>query len=255
MSPLRRLSFIAASIFTLIPFGLRAQIANVTASTSTPTPGVGHDYVKLLSETVDPATGSLSLRLGVPAPTSRGLALPFAFSYDSNSLTLQQAGPGLVAWSYSKGLFNWGPWSNTLPQLTANLQQYLIPNTSNACYSSLGYLFQDPSGSRHALRMSAILSNPSVDTACPQTFWSNTYFSGGDDFVSAVINGIGTQGDALYTTYGAGVGAVQVADAHGTVYTFANPQTGNWNCFPGQAVSGPQLFRPMVQNTILRLIQ
>ena len=31
-----------------------AQITNVTNSTSTPIPGAGHDYIKMLSETVEP---------------------------------------------------------------------------------------------------------------------------------------------------------------------------------------------------------
>jgi hypothetical protein len=61
-----------------------AQILNVTDSTSTPIPGVGHDYIKMLSETVNPANGSVSLRIGVPMPTGRKLAIPFSFAYDSN---------------------------------------------------------------------------------------------------------------------------------------------------------------------------
>jgi hypothetical protein len=38
--------FLLTAVFT--PHSARAQITNVTNSTSTPTPGVGHDYIKLL---------------------------------------------------------------------------------------------------------------------------------------------------------------------------------------------------------------
>ena len=222
-----------------------AQLPNVTGATITPTPGVGHDYLKMLNETVDPASGALSLRIAIPVPPGRGLTLPFAFTYDSNSSTLLQTNPGAVGWSYAKGLFEGGAWSNTLPQLTANLQQYLIPNTASACYSSVGYMFQDSNGSRHSLRVSAVISNtnPNINPACQYTNWSQQ-LSGGDDFVQANLLGIGN-GAGNYNSYGAGVGSVQIADAHGTVYTFADsqfPGSGEWNC-SSVAISGPQVVQ------------
>jgi len=65
----------------------RGQITNVTNTTSTPIPGAGHDYVKLLSETVNPANGSVSLRIQVPTPSGRQMSLPFAFAYDSTGVS------------------------------------------------------------------------------------------------------------------------------------------------------------------------
>ncbi len=41
-----------------------------------PTPGVGHDYIQDNVETVNPANGSLSIRIGVPLPPSRGVNIP-----------------------------------------------------------------------------------------------------------------------------------------------------------------------------------
>jgi hypothetical protein len=73
----------------------RAQITNVTNSTSTPIPGAGHDYINMLSETTDPANGTVSLRLGVPVSPGRGLTLPFSFAYDSNGAWVGSGG----AWS------------------------------------------------------------------------------------------------------------------------------------------------------------
>ncbi len=39
------------------------QITKVTNDQSTPIPGAGHNYIKLLSETVNPSNGSVSLSL------------------------------------------------------------------------------------------------------------------------------------------------------------------------------------------------
>jgi hypothetical protein len=65
----------------------QCQVENVADVVSTPVPASGHDYIKLLNETVDPSTGSVSLRIDVPTPSSRGLTLPFRFTYDSGGET------------------------------------------------------------------------------------------------------------------------------------------------------------------------
>ena len=61
----------AAALVWLTASLAHAQITNVTNDTSTPIPGAGHDYVKMLSETVNPAIGSVSLRISVPMPKGR----------------------------------------------------------------------------------------------------------------------------------------------------------------------------------------
>ena len=69
--------FWALLLFPCLAWG---QVTNVTNETSTPIPGAGHDYIKMVSETVNPANGSVSLRIGVPVPPGRGLTLPFSFN-------------------------------------------------------------------------------------------------------------------------------------------------------------------------------
>jgi hypothetical protein len=69
----------------------RGQVLNVTDVTSTPIPGAGHDYIKMLNETVNPADGAVSIRIGTPVPPGRKLTLPFAFAYDSNGVHYPQA--------------------------------------------------------------------------------------------------------------------------------------------------------------------
>jgi hypothetical protein len=50
-----------------------AQITSLDNTTMPPMPAVGHDYVKMLGETVNPANGSVSLRIDLPIPKGRGL--------------------------------------------------------------------------------------------------------------------------------------------------------------------------------------
>ena len=50
--------------------GARGQITNVDDTTSTPIEGAGHDYIKALSETVNPANGSVSLSIQLPIPSN-----------------------------------------------------------------------------------------------------------------------------------------------------------------------------------------
>jgi hypothetical protein len=38
----------------------------------------------MVNEAVNPANGSVSIRVEAPAPQSRGLTIPFKFAFDSN---------------------------------------------------------------------------------------------------------------------------------------------------------------------------
>src|SRR5438094_503524 len=104
------------------------QIANVTDDTSTPVPGVGHDYLHMLNDAVSPANGSLSLRIQVPTPKGRGITPPFSFSYDTNGVShLAYAGNGNTVWTSvnSAGNFNFlnqGGWGFLTPQLAYIMQ-------------------------------------------------------------------------------------------------------------------------------------
>ena len=80
-----RFVFIAYSLLITASISL-AQIDTVNNSTSTPVPGAGHNYIGSLNETVDPGTGSVSVRIDVGAPSGRGITLPFSFAYDSNGV-------------------------------------------------------------------------------------------------------------------------------------------------------------------------
>src|SRR5208283_1585603 len=92
------------------PF-LSAQILNVTNATSTPIPGAGHDYIKMLTETVNPANGSVSIRIQVPIPPSLGITLPFAFAYDSDGVHHPESmGNSTIEWFSNSGYLSQGGW-------------------------------------------------------------------------------------------------------------------------------------------------
>lgn len=213
-------TFTLACLVSFFGLSAQAQIANVTGSTITPTPGTGHDYIGMLNETVDPASGNLSLRFNIPVPRGRGLTIPFAFTYDSNGSFPQpkQGAPGVLEWSSSKGVFP-GAWSNTLPQLSASLLQYAAPGNYPPvyCYASTGYMFTDPAGGKHALGLSAVLSyyNPNIppgNPSCPSANngnpWTNVH-TAGDSFYRGDIAGVDGPGgydNEVASTAGPGVG-------------------------------------------------
>ena len=186
----------------------------MTDDQSTPTPGAGHDYIHLLNETVNPANGSLSIRIGVPTVKGRGISLPFSFNYDSNGvnhlinpLSISDALPsdGSVVyqtpWTSDLSNLSSGGWSYGVPQLSWTPDPYpgIVPTGYYPCRFSTNFMFQDPGGGRHALGLST-LNNP--DSPCQP---SNTVSQGSDDYyIASVIS----------------TGAVLTADADGTVYDF-----------------------------------
>jgi hypothetical protein len=59
-----------------------------------PLPGTGHDYIHLLSETVNPANGSLSIEIRLPSPPGRGINPPVALRYNSGEVSALVDPPG-----------------------------------------------------------------------------------------------------------------------------------------------------------------
>jgi hypothetical protein len=138
---------------------IQAQVTNVTSDQQTPTQGVGHDYIRLLSETVDPSTGALSIRITVPTPNGRGLTIPFAFAYDSNGVNVPASGvSGTVVWQLqpanltNTGALSQGGWSYALPMLNYG-NEATDDRSGETCLWTHDYVFQDSAGGRHALQL------------------------------------------------------------------------------------------------------
>jgi RHS repeat-associated protein len=223
---LRYLSFLYRVVFLVLTSiflssSAHAQINNVGDDTSTPIEGVGHDYIKALSETVNPANGSVSLRIKVPTAKARGITLPFSFNYDSNGVNHIVSGFQPTPQSDLTNISQ-GGWSYGLPLL-----QGMIWTTETAggsgpvtCTFNSGYTFQDPSGGRHNLGLATASYSSGGDGGT--YLCSAPYINGGDQKYAA----------SLVTTESAGnvTPSVIVSDADGTVYHFPNPGYGNQGC-------------------------
>src|SRR6185437_2864133 len=78
----KALKFSAAVLF--LSSACWAQLPQAGDTTSPPTPGVGHDYLHSPVETVNPANGSVSIRIPVRIASGRELTIPFSIAYDSS---------------------------------------------------------------------------------------------------------------------------------------------------------------------------
>jgi hypothetical protein len=183
-----RSTFLLFSLLTLTlcsaPFA-SAQITNVTNDQSTPIPGAGHDYIKMLDETVNPANGSVSLRLHVPIPNGRGLSIPFAFAYDSNGVHhLAADGNGGSFWISDSSFLSQGGWSYSAPLLSFASLSVPYFYGGGSCGFTSEFVFQDPAGGRHSLG----LSSTDNQTGNPCGLYPTT--SAGDDlFRAATVDG------------------------------------------------------------------
>jgi RHS repeat-associated protein len=146
---------IAALAFIALPS--LAQTTRIGADNMTPSPGVGHDYIKMLAETVNPATGSVSLRIQLPTPQTRGITIPYAITYDSGSVLQFDVDPSDQYFAL-KLRTPFGPPStvggsgggDTFPYLTR-----ISSNIGSHCEQSHGYVFRDTSGTTHSLNLGA----------------------------------------------------------------------------------------------------
>ena len=228
--------FFALTSITVLSAG--AQVTNITDQTSTPAPGVGHNYIQVLNETVNLANGSLSLRIDVPVPPGRKLTLPFSFAYDSNGLSVIQPGSALGQsyTTFSQGPFAWGAWSYAVPQLTRVGVQFALKQKagdgSQYCNATTGYTFTDPSGSRHAFYLSHIYNFylpglPQIESSACETSNYKEYDTdpGQDQRYQAALVGV-SYGTSTATMVPSTDGEPQIVDPDGTVYNFGN----GWGC-------------------------
>jgi YD repeat-containing protein len=221
-----------------------AQIVTPTDTIAPPVPGVGHDYINILNETVSPENGGVSLRIQVPVPPGRKLTLPFSFNYDSTQTLFFQGdwhmGFGLLT-SSNEEPFASGAWSYGLPRLNNFTQTITIPGPtggsspdgSTTCGVTSNYTFVDINGSSHQLGLSHIFNN------FPGYFGNQSWACGNSHFAeydSSIL-------DPMYqASFTAGTltpdsqhngseqpndGQPKVAGPDGTLYTFPELSCGN----------------------------
>ena len=169
-----------------------AQLPNETDTTATPAPGF-HDYIQSPVETVNPANGSVSVRIPIRIAAGRGLTLPFAVAYDSNgAYYFAPSGGGPAYKSPKADIGSQGGWSYTYPLLSFSVATWTIPNASDGtitCYGSYNYVFQDADGDRHNLGLSV-----SPDVASPDGDNCNGGWGGDGEYAT------GGEGSILATT-------------------------------------------------------
>lgn len=155
-----RVSALLGLFLLLIPAAW-AQLPQAGDTTSPPTPGVGHDYIHAPQETVNPANGSVSIRIPVRISSGRELTIPFSIAYDSNGAFYygSDSGGDSPALRTVTGVpFSQGGWSYTFPLLTFDGEDWTVDNGSGKpydCSNNINYVFQDPTGNRHNLGLYA----------------------------------------------------------------------------------------------------
>jgi hypothetical protein len=151
----------------------------------------------MLNETVNPATGAVSVRVRVPVPPARGLTVPFSFGYDSNAAFHLVSG----APTDNFGYLSQGGWSYDLPRITIQGKLAIYPNSAGGgpyqCHYYTDYTFTDLQGANHALGISAVQpADTAPQGSCVYVYGYGympvpTIAQGGDATVQAVTTPLG----------------------------------------------------------------
>lgn len=205
-----RISALLGLFLLLIPAAW-AQLPQAGDTTSPPTPGVGHDYIHSPVETVNPANGSVSIRIPVRVPSGRELTIPLSIAYDSSGAFyygLQSGGGGTPNLRTITGVpFSQGGWSYTFPLMTFNEETWTDYNQQTGkpytCKETVNYVFQDPTGNRHDMDMA------SVGSAAGGQFCNGSDLQGGEGPIVASTVDNWITPPPVYAT-----------DGNGTTYSF-----------------------------------
>lgn len=244
MHRFRTVLFSAAAFCTMFLFTSRAltQMPASSSTTSTPVPGAGHDYLGEIGETVNPATGSTSIRISAAIPPGRGLSLPFTFAYDSNGVNYVGLTPvGNLQWqSPSATIVSTGGWSESAPIVSASqIRWTAYPDGGGKgvpCFGYVNYVYQDPQGGRHNLNLT-IYNDVTQSGLCTQdsTDWPLLF-----DGVIVTQGGEGNwspiEGEVIASIPRTSTGSpVTVSHADGTIFYF--PQNANQDANGAMATS------------------
>jgi RHS repeat-associated protein len=207
---------------------VRAQSSSgfVNNITAVPVPGVGHDYIHDLDEIVNPANGSLSIRIEAPRPKERSWNYPlYSFMYDSTQQFTIQYNVNTNGGSYACGpdtngsdgsgaeppqpltcifgiTFPYrsisyttsgypavlsGP--NSMISSPAEFSRYVTGGTYYTCNLIQSYSYEDPYGVIHDLGVYSVPQAPSFSGACQYLGISYNPI-GGDDQYKIVLNDV-----------------------------------------------------------------
>jgi YD repeat-containing protein len=196
------------------------QTPNPDNTTTPPIPGVGHDYIKMFGETVNPANGSVSLRISLPTPKGRGMDVPFAILYSSTGVEHVVGNPnggGGAGWGTDNGQATGSGWSLSVPTLTfvQGINQVVLqgpPPSTQTCYYYYSYVVRDWYGAAHPLGSMVASQAPFAGNDNCQNP-TNSILTGTD----GVFQGITTAPANPYSP-----NPVTAVDPDGSVYSFSN---------------------------------
>jgi hypothetical protein len=216
-----RLSVLAFTLFSIVaaafPATTAAQVPDPISAAMVPIPGVGHHYIGMGAETVNPADGSLSFNLPLQPPPGRGLSFPFGVNYSSSQrFTIGNDGfsPALAWSAFIAPPFQLDGWNYELPVFTASIYQTTSTGPQQQtlyCDHSQNYVFRGFDGVQRAIGNSTVWQDPGNNgyqaENCIQSAWS-----GGSDGYSAGF-------PANYSGWPTQP-PMTVTDASGTTYQF-----------------------------------
>jgi RHS repeat-associated protein len=239
-----------------------AQVVDPVTTAQAPVPGVGHHYIGMGTETVNPADGSVNFDLPIQTPAGRGLSFPFGIHYAEAEpfyLSNNAYGPnfGWVTPTTAGNLapFDLNGWSYQLPNYQA---QAFLANTQtessgcssypncpvNYCWGTQNYSFSGFDGHKHPLAMAYLWVSqnspqPMLTSVCDSSSYTGLnggVSSGGDNGVATGPFG------TVSSSYAPGTQPpFTVTERSGTVYQF--PQGPS----VGSNMSGVQPFGMLAQ--------
>ena len=246
-SILRLCIFLAfATLLVASCIEISAQVIDPVVAAQAPVPGVGHHYIGMGAETVNPADGSLTFDLPIQTPDGRGLSFPFGIHFNSSEpFTVTGAW-----WAPPPGVgppFSLGGWSYKLPTYVA--QAFLIGshpamggcgnpagnpcpgNETDYCWSTENYNFRGFDGAQHALDIDNFFpdpANPDPPSANPcGQYGTGAYSGNGNNGASASLGTPANNNNQPTLT---------VAERSGTVYQFptvaVSPNKGSSTALP-----------------------
>src|SRR5579883_2818054 len=207
-----------------------AQLPNVTNATATPQPGM-HDYLVSPIETVNPANGSVSVRIPLRIVEGRQLTVPFSIAYDTTGAfyigtsTLGGAPIYTTTPTNPTVIGTRGGWSYSYPVLSFYGGTFQIPGSLDrfiTCWGSTNYVFQDPNGNRHSLGLSV-----SANVASPDGYDNCNQGLQGDGEHTTGQEGPITASTSIPPSNIDEFPSVAVSDGDGTVFSFPGGSPGN----------------------------
>lgn len=226
-----------------------AQVPDPVMAAQAPTPGSGHNYIGLATETVNPADGSLSFDLPLPTPPGRGISLPFSIHYDSglnyslspyNDLTSTFPALDWTLTPQSSGPF-------TIPFLSfqAKIKSALYPATGQGqtstyeqCDWTTSFVFRGLDGVQYPLgQVGATWSDEASAPGDPPDPFCAFERALGGTFHGILVTP-GTQSPNLVY----GQPSMTLTDASGTTYSFAAMPIGQISSFA--PFTSPEILFP-----------